>query len=130
MKYPRFEEMNRRILGLDDAHPAKRFLLAFEECLRDCGGCELGLYETPIDQEWTSATDGKAWTFSAFIYKHLAFDLSLDGFIEGANRLTDSELWAEQKLPLLFALMDECPPRQSKVVTSTVSNWLTRLSAC
>jgi hypothetical protein len=104
----RLEILNRPILALDDDHPAKKFLCAFTECLDNCAGCELDLYETPIDQEWRSATEGKDCRFSGFVYAYLAFDLELDGFITSAPQLTDSERWALEGLPRLHALMDEC----------------------
>lgn len=104
----RLKIINRPVMSLEDTHPAKRFLCAFDECLNDCGGCELGLYETPIDQEWTSATDGKVWKFSAFVYTYLAFDVNLDGFITSAPQWTASEKWALEHLPRFRSLMDEC----------------------
>jgi hypothetical protein len=100
--------LNQPILRLEDSHPAKRFLCAFAECLGNCGGCEAGLYDVPIDQEWTSATDGKAWKFSAFVYTCLAFDLQLDGFITSATRWTRSERWALENLPRFRSLIHEC----------------------
>jgi hypothetical protein len=99
--------INRPVESLDDSHPAKRFLRAFDECLGDCGGCELGPYDVPIDQEWTSAVDGEAWTFSAFVYKRLAFDVQLGGFLAGAPQQTESELWALEQLPRYRSLMEE-----------------------
>ena len=104
----RLKTINQPIMSLDAAHPAKRFLCAFDQCLSDCGGCELDLYETPIEQEWTSASDGKVWKFSSFVYMYLAFDIRLDGFITSAPHLTESEKWAIQQLPRYHALMDEC----------------------
>jgi hypothetical protein len=102
------EESNRPVMLLEDTHPAKRFLRAFDECLADCGGCELALYETPVDQEWLSATDGQVWKFSTFVYKYLAFDIVLDGFITNAPRLTMSEKSAINDLPRYRLLMAEC----------------------
>ncbi|MEX0677907.1 MAG: hypothetical protein WD063_12575 [Pirellulales bacterium] len=104
----RRKTINRPVMSLEDTHPAKRFLCAFDECLLNCGGCELGLYETPIDQEWRSATDSKVWKFSAFVYTYLAFDIQLDGFITSAPQWTASETWALEQLPRFHALMDEC----------------------
>ncbi len=104
----RLKTINQPIMSLDATHPAKRFLCAFDECLSNCGGCELDLYETPIDQEWTSATDGKVWKFSSFVYRYLAFDIQLDGFNTSAIQLTSSETWAIAHLPQFRTLMAEC----------------------
>ncbi len=108
---PDFEYMtrlNRPVLELDDAHPAKRFLLAFMDCQSNCVGQELGQFRAPVDQEWVSATDGERWTFSAFAYKILSFDLELDGFLQRAPRLTASEQGAIERLPSYRTLMTEC----------------------
>jgi hypothetical protein len=104
----RLKTINQPIMSLDATHPARKFLCAFDECLSNCGGCELDLYETPIDQEWTSTTDGKVWKFSAFVYKCLAFDIRLDGFIARAPQWTASEKHTLEQLPLFHSLMDEC----------------------
>jgi hypothetical protein len=104
----RLATKNHPVMSLEDTHPAKQFLCAFDECLLNCGGCELDLYETPIDEEWTSATDGKVWKFSSFVYRYLAFDIELDGFIASAPQWTSSEKWALEHLPLFHTLMDEC----------------------
>ena len=102
------EELNRQVMLLENSHSAKRFLCAFDQCLADCVGCELDLYEAPIDQEWISTTDGKTWRFSAFAYKYLAFDIVLDGFINNAPQWTNSEKSAIKDLPRYRLLMDEC----------------------
>jgi hypothetical protein len=105
----RIESMNRPVLDLDDTHPAKKFLNAFMDCLADCAGRELGLDgETPIDQEWRSATDGRVWTFSGFVYAFLCFDILLDGFLESSPSLTESEKFAAQEIPRLRSMMEEC----------------------
>ena len=105
----RSEELNRPILELDDSHPAKKFLEAFIGCLTDCVGQELGLDgETPVDQAWTSSSDGRVWRFSGFAYEFLSFDILLDGFLDNAPSLTPSETWATGQLPLLRSMMDEC----------------------
>jgi hypothetical protein len=102
------ERRNRPVLALDDVHPAKRFLCAFIECRWNCVGRALGQYEAPIDQEWTSTTDGQRWTFSGFAYRILSFDIELDGFIQSAPYLTASEQEAEEQLPNMHLLMNEC----------------------
>lgn len=96
----RIEDLNRPVLALDDAHPAKRFLIAFIECLENCVGQELGLGEDPpIDQQWTSAVDGRTWKFSGFAYMFLAFDIALDGFLTDARHLTASEIVQPRSCP-------------------------------
>jgi hypothetical protein len=102
------EELNRPVFDLDDAHPAKRFLTAFVECRTDCVGREIAPPGDAIDQKWQSDSDGRAWTFSAFAYGYLAFDIELDGFMTAAPRLTESEIWAIEQLPRFHLLMSEC----------------------
>ena len=103
------ESMNRPVLALDDAHPAKRFLSAFIDCRKDCVGYELGFDgQEPIDQEWWCASGGKVWRFSEFAYKILSFDIELDGVLTNAPCLTESETAAARQLPLYRCLMDEC----------------------
>jgi hypothetical protein len=103
------ERLNRPVFELDDAHPAKQFLTAFIECRSNCVGRELDPPgQTPIDQEWQSATDGKTWTFSAFAYRYLSVDIVVDGFLTNAPRWTPSELGAIERLPQYRALMSEC----------------------
>ncbi len=103
------ERLNQRVFELDDAHPAKRFLCAFIECRSECVGRELDPPgQVPIDQEWKSASDGRLWTFSAFAYGALSFDIELDGFITTAPDWTESEEWALEQLPRFHSLMDEC----------------------
>lgn len=105
----RIESINGAVLDLDDAHPAKAFLLAFIECLEDCAARELGLGgATPIDQAWWSLTDGRLWKFSAFVYSFLCFDIVLDGFLQNARHLTESETAAAAEIPRLRSLMHEC----------------------
>src|ERR1700690_1722297 len=113
--------LNRPVLALDEAHPAKRFLTGFIECRRDCVGRELGSdKDLPIDQAWTSSLKSQAWpfpserpyskdwTFSAFAYRFISFDIELDGFLSNAPHLTDSETNAARILPIYRALMHEC----------------------
>jgi hypothetical protein len=103
------EHMNRPVLLLDDAHPAKRFLIAFMDCRANCVGRELGSDEDrPIDQAWESTSDGKTWTFSEFAYKILSFDIELDGFLQNAPSPTPSEILAAENLPLFRSMMHEC----------------------
>lgn len=100
------KRINRPVFKLDDAHPAKVFLNAFIDCRSNCVGRELG--EPPIDQSWQSLTDGKAWSFSAFAYSVLSFDIELDGYLKSSPRLTESEVVDIQQIPLFRALMHEC----------------------
>jgi hypothetical protein len=62
----------------------------------------------PIDQAWTSASDGRVWTFSGFVYAFICFDIELDGFLQSASSLTPSEVGAVRKLPVLRSMMNEC----------------------
>src|SRR4051794_36196894 len=105
----RVESKNRAVLSLDDSHPAKRFVEAFIDCRMSCAGRELDLGgQVPIDQAWTSATDGRVWTFSGFIYSFICFDIELDGFLQNVPNLTPSELAASKELPRLRTMMNEC----------------------
>jgi hypothetical protein len=104
----RFQPDYQQILTLAAGHPAREFLCAFTDCLDRCGGCELGLYEQPIDQRWVSSLDGEEWTFSTFVYKYLAVDLLLDGFVANSDKWTTSESWALSGLPRFRILIAEC----------------------
>jgi hypothetical protein len=105
----RTESINRPVLALDDSHPAKRFLEAFIDCKTDCVGRHHEVDgQVPIDQSWTSSTDGRVWTFSDFAYAFLSLDIELDGFLQSAPYLTPSEIDAARKLPVLRSMMDEC----------------------
>ena len=74
-----------------------------------CAGRELDLDgQVPIDQAWTSSSDGRVWTFSGFIYAFICFDIELDGFLTNARSLTESETTAARQLPLLRSMMSEC----------------------
>jgi hypothetical protein len=108
LEFDHIRSVNRAVLALDDAHPAKKFLTAFMDCRSDCVGRELGQFEEPVDQAWTSMTDGKSWTFSGFAYSILSFDIELDGFLERAPSLTGSEIDATEQLPRYRSLMHEC----------------------
>ena len=103
------EDENGPVLELDRSHPARRFLEAFIDCLSNCVGRHYGFDgQIPIDQEWTSSTDGRKWTFSGFAYAFLSFDIVLDGFLQGVPHLTESEAAATEELPKLRLMMDEC----------------------
>ena len=105
----RVESKNRAVLTLDDSHPAKRFVEAFIDCRMSCAGRELDLGgQVPIDQAWTSTTDGKVWTFSGFMYSFICFDIELDGFLQNVPNLTPSEVAASKELPRLRKMMNEC----------------------
>jgi hypothetical protein len=103
------EQINRPIFELPDNHPTKRFLQAFINCYEQCVGRELDWPDQqPIDQCWTSRLDERTWTFSAFAYEVLAFDVELDGYLTAAPQLTGSELDALRNIPTLRTLMHEC----------------------
>lgn len=107
--YSHIESMNRQVLELDDSHPAKKFLSAFMDCRMNCSERELEIGDQmPIDQAWTSAMDGRAWTFSGFIYGFICFDIELDGYLQNATNLTPSEIAAIRELPRLRSMMHEC----------------------
>ena len=109
MKYPRFEAMNRRILDLDDAHPAKKFLRAFIECREDCVGRELGSGgQVPIEQTWLSAVDGKRWTFSDFAYAFLSRELALDEIVTGTPFEPGLRSRLPKELPPVRQMLTEC----------------------
>ena len=109
MHYEHIEKLNGPILKLDDSHTAKRFLSAFIDCRTDCAGRELDFDgQVPIEQVWTSRSDGRVWTFSGFVYMFLCFDIELDGFLQNAPYLTPSETAAARELPLLRSMMQEC----------------------
>jgi hypothetical protein len=103
------EHINRPVFELDDAHPPKRFLQAFIECRTECVGRELAPSDkVAIDQKWSSSTDGRDWSFSAFAYGFLSTDIELDGFLRSEPCLTESELWALAQVPRFRRLMAEC----------------------
>jgi hypothetical protein len=105
----RVESKNRKVLELDDSHPARRFVEAFIDCRMSCAGRELDLGgQVPIDQAWTSASDGRVWTFSGFIYSYICFDIELDGFLQRVPNLTPSEVEAARELPRFRLMMNEC----------------------
>ena len=81
--YPYIEEMNAPVFELEDSHPAKQFLSAFMDCRMNCSERELGSGDQrPVDQAWVSASDGRTWTFSDFIYAFICFDIVLDGLLK------------------------------------------------
>lgn len=103
------ERLNRPVLKLDNAHPAKKFLRAFIDCKNDCVGREQDWGgQVPIEQKWRSATDGTVWTFSRFAYSFISLDIVLDGFLEDSPCLTASETFSFQHIPRLRTLMEEC----------------------
>ncbi|MHC4399029.1 MAG: hypothetical protein ACYTG0_05045 [Planctomycetota bacterium] len=104
-------EINRPLFSLPDAHPAHRFLRAFIRCRRQCVGREIALpgdEHDALDQEWYSSTDDRTWTFSAFAYTFLSFDVELDGWLTDSPHLTETEKGVLDKLPYLRALLSEC----------------------
>ncbi len=103
----RNEDLNPRVLALDDSHLAKRFLSAFIECRSNCVGLHLDPDE-PTDQEWESSTDGRVWTFSGFAYAFLSLDLLLDEFHQSAPSGNEANLNWPWNLPRVRSLMNEC----------------------
>jgi hypothetical protein len=105
----RTKSLNRSVFKLDDDHPAKKFLRAFIACKENCVGRHHDWTgEVPIEQQWTSATDGRVWTFSGFAYSFLSFDIVLEGFLKNTPSLTDDERYTVKQIPLLRSLMQEC----------------------
>lgn len=101
--------MNHLVMKLDDAHPAKKFLSAFIDCKANCVGRHHGLDgRRPIDQEWTSPSDGTRWTFSGFAYAFLSLDIDVDSFLVSAPSQTEQSTTNTWNLPLLRSLMNEC----------------------
>lgn len=98
--------LNRTLFDLPQSHPAHRFLLAFIECRQDCVGREVE--GDAFDQEWFSQTDNRAWSYSAFAYQYLSFDIVLDGWLNNAEGMTASEEQWLACLPRWRALLDEC----------------------
>src|SRR5882672_7714806 len=96
----RDEKYNPLVLALDDSHPAKRFLEAFLDCRADCVGRQHDFNgQVPIDQSWTSSTDGRVWTFSGFAYAFLSLDLLLDEFHQSAPSGNEANLNWPWNLP-------------------------------
>jgi hypothetical protein len=99
-------KLNQEIFELPESHPARRFLLAFMECRRDCIGLEAS--DDPIDQEWFSQSDREVWSYSKFAYKYLAFDIVLEGWLTHAPRRTPNEQHCLNQLVRWRELMSEC----------------------
>lgn len=98
--------LNPKILKFPESNIARRFLDAFIECRRDCVGVEAS--DDPIDQTWVSPSEAKEWSYSAFAYKFLAFDVILDGWQSGAPEMTESERFYLTQFPRMRALLCEC----------------------
>ncbi len=96
--------LNRPLFAFEPEHPARRFLEAFIACLETC----LGRERDGIDQQWTSASDGRRHSFSSFAYTELAFDVQLDGWLTEAGHVTDCEKATLNNIPRLTTLMREC----------------------
>jgi hypothetical protein len=96
--------LNKPIFEFRPDHPARRFLEAFVRCRQDCVGRELG----GVDQEWFSEALGRDYSFSSFAYEYLSFDVELDGWLQNAPDLTDSETAMLAVIPRIEELMVEC----------------------
>ena len=55
-----------------------------------------------------ASIDDRTWTFSAFAYTFLSFDVELDGWLTNAPHLTKTETRVLDKLPYLRTLLCEC----------------------
>ncbi len=103
--------INYPLFRLPDSHPAHRFLRAFITCREQCVGREFvlpGDDHASVDQEWYSLADDRTWTFSAFAYTLLSFDVELDGWLTNAPHMTTSEAGVLDRLPYLRTLLGEC----------------------
>ena len=103
--------MNRPLFALPEMHPARRFLVAFIECGRDCVGKEIpyrGREHLAVDQKWFSKTDLRVCSFSGFAYNYLSFTVELDGWLIGAPTATAEEIATMERLRYLRCLMSEC----------------------
>jgi hypothetical protein len=96
--------LNKPIFEFAPDHPARRFLEAFVRCRQDCVGREMG----GVDQEWLSETSGRDYSFSSFAYEYLSFDVELDGWLQNAPDLTDSEKAMLAGIAQIEELMAEC----------------------
>lgn len=101
--------INRPLYSLDVDHAVRRFLDAFAACRKECVGREIEYPgRSAIDQKWVSKVDGKEWTFSAFAYQVLSFDVELDGWLTAAPSFTESEQHTLAYLPKFRQLLREC----------------------
>ena len=96
--------INKPIFDYSADHPARQFLEAFIECRCNCVGKEL----EGIDQQWFSQSELRSISFSSFAYEHLAFDLELDGWLNDAKEITESERQSLKAVRRIRDLMLEC----------------------
>jgi hypothetical protein len=61
-----------------------------------------------VDQEWLSGALGRDYSFSSFAYEYLSFDVELDGWLQNAPGLTDSEKAMLAGIAQIEELMAEC----------------------
>jgi hypothetical protein len=104
----RIHSKNKPILQLPSSHPARRALEQHLECRFQCVGRELGDVAPAIDQEWYSAVRGRNYSFSAFAYEVISFDLILHGWVTHPPELAEDEKWWLDVSPHLRAQIDEC----------------------
>lgn len=97
-------ELNKPIFQFAPDHPARQFLEAFVECRRTCVGRELD----GVDQEWVSGVDGGTHRFSSFAYEWLSFDIELDGWLQQAPGITESEKRMLEAIPRIERFATEC----------------------
>ena len=119
--------MNRRILDLDDAPP---FLRAFIE---PGGLCRVGVRpgrRAARRAAWTSATDGRRWTFSAFAYIFLSLDFELDEFITGVPFLVRTGQGAIPRSATAPAIDDRVPLGRAQSGNDEILEPPNRCSEC
>jgi hypothetical protein len=106
--------LNRPLFSFPEEHPARRFLIAFMKCQRECVGREIGYKDEEqlaVDQEWFSSRDLRTWTFSSFAYQYLSYAIELDGWLTSAMSPTEEEIATLERLPHYRCLMSECKER-------------------
>ena len=104
------KRLNRLLFDLPPEHPARRFLESFIACHKRCVGTEL----RGVDQHWYSQSKSRQFSFSGFAYCYLAFDIELDGWLNNAPELTESERSAITGLGDVEVLVQECMDAAAK----------------
>lgn len=102
---------NEPLFVLPDSHPARKALIAHLLAAESCVGREIpwpGMVEAPIEQKWFSHIDQRNWTFSAFAYCFISFDLILEGWLAESKEITPFESSFLSELPRLRELLCEC----------------------
>jgi hypothetical protein len=104
------KRLNRPLFDLSLEHPARRFLESFIACHKHCVGAEL----RGVDQLWFSQAESRQMFFSGFVYAYLSFDIVLDGWLNNAPELTESERCYLDGIGQLEILVHECLDEATK----------------